>query len=84
MTKHETMSQLQCASSYCASPPFNQLARYLCAAAIGFQVGIKPETALRHYVSEHPGQFWQLLAESVQRTLCDSPDLALSVSRYLQ
>lgn len=50
-------------------PPFNDLARYICAGWLAYRMGIGVEYALRRYVPALPGAFWQDFAEKMARSV---------------
>ena len=43
---------------------YKQLARYLCAAVTGYQLGISPATALKR-LPEEVGELWYVSAERI-------------------
>lgn len=54
--------------------PYHDLARYLAAAVIAYQMGISPVTALKNYVDttkNPPGELWYNLAEDILRYIAD-------------
>ena len=45
--------------------PYGQLARWLCASVVAYQLGISIHHCLNRYVKGDPGPFWHKLAEEV-------------------